>query len=173
MNRQNILFFTLLLLTCFLWGCSSGNPEQQEANTSIRTATEIDSGQLLTYGEVLGATDREVVNLLGEGEPGYVKGDASQKLSGRLYKKSVLGFSGETVVDYNSADPGTVEEVAITFTGATFGDVVDVISQQLGEVIMIERTAKNQAQAMWEYNDIIFDLTYYSGTLMLTIKNAD
>lgn len=173
MNRQKTLFFTLLLLTCFLWGCNSGNQEQQATDTSITTATEIDSGQLLTYGEILGATDPEVVNLLGEGEPGYVKGDESQGPTGRLYKKSVLGFSGETVVDYNNAAPPTVGEVVITFSGATFGDVVDVISQQLGEVIMIERTAKNQAQAMWEYNDILFDLTYYGGALMLTIKNAD
>lgn len=167
-----IILTSIIALGFILAGCGSETGSEGEAKdpTSLTAGTEIDSGQLFTYGNILGQTDEEVIATLGEGEPAYIRGDEAEAISARLYQKNILGFNGETVLDYDTGDPPRVEEVLITFSGATFGDVVDVITQQLGEVIMIERTEKENAEAVWAYEDITFDLTYYGGTLLLSIK---
>ena len=164
---------TVLLIICTItligWSCAQTPKEPTEDETSLTTGWEIDSGQLLNYGNILGKNDEEVIALMGEGEAAYVRGDTEENISARLYQKNILGFNGETVLDFNNGENPVVEEVLITFSDTSFDDVVDVISQQLGEVTMIERTENNNGEALWLYDDIAFDLTYYGGTLLLTI----
>ncbi|MDO4541726.1 MAG: hypothetical protein Q4C00_02705 [Bacillota bacterium] len=168
--KKNSVIFLLLILTAMAWGCRDSEGITEEPETSLTVTREIDTGQLLTYGDILGKSDEETVAILGEGEPAYLENNGTKVITARLYQKNVLGFNGETVLDYTGEEEPMVEEVLITFSGATFGDVVDVISQQIGEAAKVERTEEKNAAALWQYDNIFFDLTYYGGVLLLTIK---
>ncbi|MEG1497235.1 MAG: hypothetical protein RR219_07050 [Clostridiales bacterium] len=170
--KKNIVLLLLTLTTCVLLvGCNTQNMDKSSKNqeTSFTAGTEIDSNQLLGYSSMLHYTDSEAIDAMGEGEATYQNNATADVISARLYQNNVLGFTAETVLVYGGRDNPTVNEILITFAGAVFGDVVDAISQQLGDATTFKDDKNGNAEAQWQHKNTVFNLTTYNHKVMLGI----
>lgn len=169
MKKQILLIFFLIFSFSLICGCVSPSTTE-EKETKHTAGTEINSRDLFAYSEMLNHTDEDVVAMLGKGEPSY-QDEGNTLISTRLYQSNLLGFGGEAVLIYNEGEEPAVNEVLVTFNNGKYNEIMDALSQQLGDAVLADKRGTANADAKWQQNNVVYSLTSYEGNIMLGIWN--
>lgn len=126
-------------------------PEKDSGSAHVDA--EMIAGQMRDYALLIGVSDAELVERKGQGETSYQEG--SKVLNARVYTETLFGILGEAAFVYG--DDGFVNEVVFNFFDSNAGDVINFISQELGDAESVEHNGESTA-ALWHLDGYAYQL---------------
>lgn len=144
-------------------------PSGEGQGGTIFVEGEIVAGEIKDYATCLGLNDNELIAKMGEGQLQQKNDGDHTTIDRRLYEDTLFGILGEATFLFG--EDKLISGVIFRFTDAAADDVIDLISQELGDAETVDHIGETTT-ALWRNDGVNYVLNEKDSAISLMITRA-